>query len=336
MEETLRVLVALAITVFLVILRFEAEDFGAAEYDEPTRDGQPRLASAAPQLDRARLRPRGRPDRRPPGRARRPRDRARRPRGGAPPGLRVRCPGDAPGGRVRLLPLRADPLPSGLDLPGRRAQRARDGVHRRGDLPRRGAGVAPAHRGQPGHGDRDPGLPLHARDADRGAGPGPLHVRAHPGRRARGRLAHGHDRGDRGGLPGSRHHPDRLSSSAPATRASPLAGARRSRRPGSTAQRRAAGDPSTGRTMGVPRSRERQPASGRRSIRPPAAAPAGPLPPRPVLPLALPVLRLRGGGRRSGHRPAQPGRGVRGGPAARDRPARDGPRRGARQRVTLP
>ena len=40
MEETLRVLVALAITVFLVILRFEAEDFGAAEYDEATRDGQ--------------------------------------------------------------------------------------------------------------------------------------------------------------------------------------------------------------------------------------------------------------------------------------------------------
>lgn len=39
MEETLRVLVALAITVFLVILRFEAEKFGAAEYDEPARDG---------------------------------------------------------------------------------------------------------------------------------------------------------------------------------------------------------------------------------------------------------------------------------------------------------
>lgn len=39
MEETLRVLVALAITVFLVILRFEAEKFGAAEYDEPSRDG---------------------------------------------------------------------------------------------------------------------------------------------------------------------------------------------------------------------------------------------------------------------------------------------------------
>ena len=38
--ETLRVLVALAITVFLVILRFEAEKFGAAEYDEPTRDGR--------------------------------------------------------------------------------------------------------------------------------------------------------------------------------------------------------------------------------------------------------------------------------------------------------
>jgi membrane protease YdiL (CAAX protease family) len=38
-EETLRVLVALAIAGFLVILRFEAEKFGAAEYDEPTRDG---------------------------------------------------------------------------------------------------------------------------------------------------------------------------------------------------------------------------------------------------------------------------------------------------------
>jgi membrane protease YdiL (CAAX protease family) len=38
-EETLRVLVALAIALFLVILRFEAEKFGAAEYDEPTRDG---------------------------------------------------------------------------------------------------------------------------------------------------------------------------------------------------------------------------------------------------------------------------------------------------------
>jgi membrane protease YdiL (CAAX protease family) len=39
-EETLRVLVALAITIFLVILRFEAEKFGAAEYDEATRDGR--------------------------------------------------------------------------------------------------------------------------------------------------------------------------------------------------------------------------------------------------------------------------------------------------------
>ncbi len=37
--DPIRVLVALAITFFLVILRFEAEKFGAAEYDEPTRDG---------------------------------------------------------------------------------------------------------------------------------------------------------------------------------------------------------------------------------------------------------------------------------------------------------
>ncbi len=38
--DPIRTLVALAITLFLVILRFEAEKFGAAEYDEPTRDGR--------------------------------------------------------------------------------------------------------------------------------------------------------------------------------------------------------------------------------------------------------------------------------------------------------
>jgi membrane protease YdiL (CAAX protease family) len=38
--DPIRTLVALAITFFLVILRFEAEKFGAAEYDEPTRDGR--------------------------------------------------------------------------------------------------------------------------------------------------------------------------------------------------------------------------------------------------------------------------------------------------------
>ena len=37
--DPIRALMALAITLFLVILRFEAEKFGAAEYDEPTRDG---------------------------------------------------------------------------------------------------------------------------------------------------------------------------------------------------------------------------------------------------------------------------------------------------------
>ncbi len=38
--DPIRGLVAIAITFFLVILRFEAEKFGAAEYDEPTRDGR--------------------------------------------------------------------------------------------------------------------------------------------------------------------------------------------------------------------------------------------------------------------------------------------------------
>jgi membrane protease YdiL (CAAX protease family) len=38
--DPLRSLVALAIVLFLVMLRFEAETFGAAEYDEPTRDGR--------------------------------------------------------------------------------------------------------------------------------------------------------------------------------------------------------------------------------------------------------------------------------------------------------
>ncbi len=39
MEETLRVLVALGFTLLLVMLRLEAERFGAAEYDEEDRDG---------------------------------------------------------------------------------------------------------------------------------------------------------------------------------------------------------------------------------------------------------------------------------------------------------
>jgi len=38
--DPIRSLVAIAITFFLVMLRFEAEKFGAAEYDEPTRDGR--------------------------------------------------------------------------------------------------------------------------------------------------------------------------------------------------------------------------------------------------------------------------------------------------------
>jgi membrane protease YdiL (CAAX protease family) len=38
--DPIRALVALAIAFFLVMLRFEAEKFGAAEYDEPSRDGR--------------------------------------------------------------------------------------------------------------------------------------------------------------------------------------------------------------------------------------------------------------------------------------------------------
>ena len=37
--DSIRTLVALAITLLLVLLRAEAETFGAAEYDEPTREG---------------------------------------------------------------------------------------------------------------------------------------------------------------------------------------------------------------------------------------------------------------------------------------------------------
>ncbi len=49
MEETLRTLVAMALGLLLVLHRLEAERFGAAEYDEPARDGRrtsflPRLA----------------------------------------------------------------------------------------------------------------------------------------------------------------------------------------------------------------------------------------------------------------------------------------------------
>jgi membrane protease YdiL (CAAX protease family) len=43
MEETLRTLVALGMTLLLVMLRLEAERFGAAEYDESTRGRRPSL-----------------------------------------------------------------------------------------------------------------------------------------------------------------------------------------------------------------------------------------------------------------------------------------------------
>jgi membrane protease YdiL (CAAX protease family) len=43
MEETLRILVGLGLTLLLVMLRLEAERFGAAEYDEPIRGRRPSL-----------------------------------------------------------------------------------------------------------------------------------------------------------------------------------------------------------------------------------------------------------------------------------------------------
>ncbi len=43
MEETLRALVAFALTLLLVMLRLEAERFGAAEYDEPSLGRTPSL-----------------------------------------------------------------------------------------------------------------------------------------------------------------------------------------------------------------------------------------------------------------------------------------------------
>lgn len=43
MEETLRVLVGLGLTLLLVMLRLEAERFNAAEYDEPVRGRRPSL-----------------------------------------------------------------------------------------------------------------------------------------------------------------------------------------------------------------------------------------------------------------------------------------------------
>jgi membrane protease YdiL (CAAX protease family) len=48
MEETIRTLVAIALGLLLVLHRVEAEKFGAAEYDEPARDG--RRTSFLPRL----------------------------------------------------------------------------------------------------------------------------------------------------------------------------------------------------------------------------------------------------------------------------------------------
>src|SRR5919112_6828613 len=43
MENDLRILVALGLTLLLVMLRVEAERFGAAEYDEPVRGRRPSI-----------------------------------------------------------------------------------------------------------------------------------------------------------------------------------------------------------------------------------------------------------------------------------------------------
>jgi membrane protease YdiL (CAAX protease family) len=40
-EEQLRILVTLGLTLLLIMLRLESEKFGAAEYDEPAADGRP-------------------------------------------------------------------------------------------------------------------------------------------------------------------------------------------------------------------------------------------------------------------------------------------------------
>ena len=46
MENDLRVLVGLGLTLLLVMLRLEAERFHAAEYDEPIRGRRPSLRAS--------------------------------------------------------------------------------------------------------------------------------------------------------------------------------------------------------------------------------------------------------------------------------------------------
>ena len=130
MEDQLRFLVALAFAGLLIMLRLDAERFGAAEY-EADQYGQP--ATIRRRFAWYVLGPRG---------SRRhlfvhPIDgpdlllARRRPARAVLGGLALR-PRDRPGGQLRDLPLPPDPLPGQLVVPGRPAQLGGHRVHRRG------------------------------------------------------------------------------------------------------------------------------------------------------------------------------------------------------------
>ncbi len=288
------------------MLRLDAEKFGTAEYYEATRDGErPRIRRRlawyglgfgiavailfihpTPQGDLYL----GSGDR----------------LGAVLGGLAYGLLGIARGGRLRDVPLPPDPLPGRVVVPGGAAQLDRDRVHRRGRVPRRAARPAADRRRQPDAREPRPGPDLHADDPARRARPRPLPAGPDARDRAPRRLADGRHRRHRGGVPRPRDHPRSRSSCAPAIPARPSRAAARSRRSRSAAGRPRAG----GSSARGSRPRGIGDAIGGRRV---AAGRA--LRPRPVLRLALSVLRLRGLRRGRGARAEGAGRGVRRGAA---------------------
>ena len=243
--EPIRMLAALGFTGLLVMLRLEADRFGAAEYAEIDRYGRGaplrrRLAwyvlglilVVATWLDHP-----GSPDQLYLALG----DRGR----GAGLGLIYGAIGIAQAVAFAWLRYRHLRLPGGHLLPGRAAQLGRHRVHRRSRVPRRRPRLPHPHRVRSAARDRHPGHRLRARHPARGARSGPLHARPVARHRARLRLRDPPDRRHRGGLPGPRDHPlrdvrrDRPRRSARAGRA---ARTRRSRRSG--------GSPRAGRPSG--------------------------------------------------------------------------------------
>ena len=206
MEEPLRVLVAFGFGLLLVMLRLDAERFGAAEYDASANGGP--LAVARRRLAWYAL---GialiaailviHPG---PARPARPQLGDRRP--GDPGGPRVSVRSGSPRRSVSRSSATTASASRRPSYPSALVNAILTAFIDEATFRAILLGLPPRGRRRASSGDRHPGPRLHARDADRRARPRPLPAGAHPRDRPHRRLADGRDRGHRRGVPRPRHH----------------------------------------------------------------------------------------------------------------------------------